>query len=389
MIPNLVLQPIKAYNQTDNNRSGTTSWPAPLPSKNCNVYCGKIIVDASKDPGKRVTVIPQNGVADVWAYGLVIIRVDYNFINMPGLASIAEARIKCRDRLDYALSNRDDSGSLEIQVYIQPWETIDGVTLDVKLEGKFESEDVIKHAYVEVQPFRPGNQPPNKPATPDGPSTVYVNQEVSFSSSTEDPDNERWGPITGPPDRIHYKWDFGDGTITDWSENWFYEGPFYSPLHIYLEEGTYLVYAKAKDEVSWTGYGRVSKESYWSNPHKVTCSKVKSGIVNISVSSDVIFDMINPDNNTSEPMETNDTIYGNITGYFIDIDGDGIWDLFHITNITFPDNVVDINQIYFNQTYQTDYDSENHTYNMDFNNDGTTDASVDEEDIPEPQPNNA
>ena len=379
--PNLLLQPIKA------DSSGTTSWPAPLPSKNCDVYCGKIIVDASKDSGKRVTVIPQDGVADVWAYGLVIISVDYEFINMPGLASTAEAKIKCRDRLDYTWSNRDDSGSLEIQVYIQPEETIDGVTLDVKLEGKFESEDVIEHAYIEVKPFRPGNQPPNKPATPDGPTSVYKGYEYYWSTVTTDPDNDEiWGDI----DKIQYKFRWGDGSETDWSDRpGDFGGVEYTAGHTYTEIGNYDIQAKARDVVSWPSYGRESKESYWSNPLPVSCEKLAiSGNIDISVSSDVIFDMMNPDNNTNQPMETNDTIYGNITGYFIDIDGDGIWDIFHITNITFPDNVIDYNQIY-DQDYQTQYNPEDHTYDIDFNSDGTTDASVNEDDIPEPQTNNA
>ena len=90
------------------------------------------------------------------------------------------------------------------------------------------------------------DKPDDKPNTPKitGPSYGQVGEEYSFMVKTYDPNN----------DEIFYKWNWSDGSETDWL------GPFSSgeeqyASHSWNENGAYVIKVKAKDinghESSW------------------------------------------------------------------------------------------------------------------------------------------
>ena len=91
------------------------------------------------------------------------------------------------------------------------------------------------------------NNDPNKPTRPSGETRGSVGEVYVFTSSTTDVDN----------DRLYYKWDFGDGTFSEWL------GPYDSGeevnvSHEWSKIGIYQVKVKARDEHR--------AESDWSEP---------------------------------------------------------------------------------------------------------------------------
>ena len=91
------------------------------------------------------------------------------------------------------------------------------------------------------------NNPPNKPARPTGVKKGKVGEEYNFSTSTSDQDG----------DMIYYKWDWGDGTFSDWLGP-FNSGEEVSITHQWSRLGIYNVKVKARDEHR--------DESDWSDP---------------------------------------------------------------------------------------------------------------------------
>ncbi len=94
------------------------------------------------------------------------------------------------------------------------------------------------------------NLPPNIPEIPDGPDTGATGIEYTFTTSTTDPEGED----------IYYKFDWGDGTISDWN------GPYTSGAtgddsYIWTTAGIYEIRVKAKDINE--------AESDWSEPHTI------------------------------------------------------------------------------------------------------------------------
>ena len=94
------------------------------------------------------------------------------------------------------------------------------------------------------------NYPPETPIIT-GPTTGHEGEELTFSTSTTDPEE----------DNIYYKFDWGDGNYSDWI------GPYNSgetaeESNIWDEIGTYEIRVKAKDVNN--------KESDWSEQHTVT-----------------------------------------------------------------------------------------------------------------------
>jgi hypothetical protein len=99
-----------------------------------------------------------------------------------------------------------------------------------------------------------GNQRPNTPLRPSGPSSGKINQEYIFTAVATDPDG----------DQLYYLFDFGDGVTSFWY------GPYDSgeecnASHIWFEKGSYQVKVKAQDE-----HGG---ESDWSDPLPITMPK--------------------------------------------------------------------------------------------------------------------
>jgi len=102
--------------------------------------------------------------------------------------------------------------------------------------------------------YTPPNQPPNIPQQPSGPSTGVTGTQYTFNTYTTDPDG----------DQIYYKWDWDDGTTSDWI------GPVNSGeltfgQHTWYNMGTYFVKVKAKDT-----YGAESDD--WSVSHSIIIS---------------------------------------------------------------------------------------------------------------------
>ena len=114
------------------------------------------------------------------------------------------------------------------------------------------------------------NHVPEKPITPEGPTSGDSGVQYTFSTSTTDEDNHQ----------IYYMWDWGDGNFSDWI------GPKLSGQTIYtqygwgdksraksifrplwLESGTYQIRVKAKDTLN--------AESEWSDPLVITITKDK------------------------------------------------------------------------------------------------------------------
>ena len=406
LTPNLLLQPIKADQTEENSDPEGINYPElDPPHKDDAATVASIFINGSyrgTDLDKRFDIIAaEDTILDVWVYGCVYITVPYTIIGGPTSKNAVEkAEIWCnhrgyeyRDSVVYDKGNISQ-GYLELKdIYVEHGDTLTIHIYAYHKDDDSPTQEIEKRATVTIKKFDFVQRPPNKPETPHGPSKLHVNELGKFTTSGTDPDNTYYQEnynVKGTPDLIRFRFDWGDGRIDDQFSGVHMENYEYSEHQKWSTPGEYYIRAQAKDEPAWTDWGREGpKIGKWSDKHLVKVRYIFSGNIDISVSSDVIFDMINPDNNTNQPMETNDTIYGNITGYFIDIDGDGIWDLFHITNITFPDNVIDYNQIYYDQDCQTQYNPEDHTYDIDFNSDGTTDANVNEDDIPEPQTNNA
>lgn len=97
----------------------------------------------------------------------------------------------------------------------------------------------------------PLNLPPETPSKPSGPTQGVEHEELTFSTSTTDPEE----------DQIYYKFDWGNGEFSSWL------GPHNSGQTIQAsyhwdEKGTYEIKAKAKDVND--------RESDWSEPHIVT-----------------------------------------------------------------------------------------------------------------------
>jgi hypothetical protein len=98
------------------------------------------------------------------------------------------------------------------------------------------------------------SNPPNKPAKPSGETNGKVGEEYTYNSSTTDPDG----------DQIYYKWDWGDGTYSEWL------GP-YDPgevckiCHVWENKGGYSIRVKTKDQYE--------ERSPWSDPLVVSMPK--------------------------------------------------------------------------------------------------------------------
>jgi len=98
-----------------------------------------------------------------------------------------------------------------------------------------------------------GNTKPKNATIPSGIDSGFVGKPYRFTTFSTDPDN----------DKIKFKWDFGDGTVTDWEENnWIESGTVDSYTHSWDETGYYNVRVKVKDfngaTSAWSDYKRVN-----------------------------------------------------------------------------------------------------------------------------------
>jgi len=95
------------------------------------------------------------------------------------------------------------------------------------------------------------NDPPNTPAQPTGPQEGYICISYDYATSATDPDGNQ----------LYYKFDWDDGVYSDWIGP-YNSGEIASESHIWSEQDTYNIKAKAKDVFG--------EESDWSNTFAVT-----------------------------------------------------------------------------------------------------------------------
>jgi len=131
-------------------------------------------------------------------------------------------------------------GLYTIEVIPEPdAEPTDTYSIKAKLSGSyFLAENVT------IQDIPPEGYEmswPNKPATPDGPSSDKVGETYTYTSSCTDPDG----------DQIYYLFDWGDGTDSGWIG-------IGEASHKWTENGNYDIRVIAKDIHDF--------ESYWSDP---------------------------------------------------------------------------------------------------------------------------
>ena len=114
------------------------------------------------------------------------------------------------------------------------------------------------------------NSPPEKPNTPEGPTTGRTGISYSYSSSTTDSNGEP----------IFYMFDWDDGTLSEWIGP-FDSGQTITTSHTWSIKGSYAVKVKAKDI-----YGG---ESFWSDP--LTISMPKSNLINFNFFKEILRDI--------------------------------------------------------------------------------------------------
>ena len=102
------------------------------------------------------------------------------------------------------------------------------------------------------------NDPPNKPSTPSGPTTVRVGSPATYSSSATDDDG----------DKIKLGWDWdGDNVVDDWT-GYVDSGTTVSFTHTWNTQDTYTVKVIAEDLPGVQGP--------WSDPITVTVPRSRN-----------------------------------------------------------------------------------------------------------------
>jgi len=103
---------------------------------------------------------------------------------------------------------------------------------------------------------RPIDDPPLKPSMPSGPTFGMVGLEYFYTTTSTDPNN----------DQLYYKWDWGDGTYSDWLGP-YESGEIVETSHTWTCNNTYDVRVKAKDiycaESEWSDILQVTM---WNDP---------------------------------------------------------------------------------------------------------------------------
>ncbi len=124
--------------------------------------------------------------------------------------------------------------------------------LSVELEAMGDTE--FRAIYTLTNLHYPSD-PPSDPVAPDGDDVGATGIDYSFSTVSTDPEG----------DNVSYRFDFGDGTVTDWL------GPFASgdscaASHSYNTVGTFDVIAQARDEwefkTEWSPVSQIQMYDY-------------------------------------------------------------------------------------------------------------------------------
>lgn len=124
-----------------------------------------------------------------------------------------------------------------------------------------------KSIYVNIKE----NIKPDKPDRPRGSTKCKAGSTATYYSSTTDSEE----------DPLYYRWDFGDGTYSNWLGP-YESGEEISVSHKWITEGSYGVKLKAVDDPNGDGDFTDGKVSSWSDPLSISVPKVKSKQKNIN-----------------------------------------------------------------------------------------------------------
>jgi len=119
------------------------------------------------------------------------------------------------------------------------------------------SNNGLGDAFVtKISPAGGVNNPPNKPATPSGPTNGKAGTSYPYTTNAVDPDS----------DKVRYGWDWdGDSIVDEWDDNggsYYASGVIITTSHSWPAQGTYNVKVMAED-IHGAG-------SVWSDPLAVT-----------------------------------------------------------------------------------------------------------------------
>jgi len=131
---------------------------------------------------------------------------------------------------------------------------LDGVIDEVRIYSRALTDDEVEYLY-----NNPGNQPPNKPDTPSGPSSGNPGVDLTYFTNTTDPEGLY----------VYYMWDWGDGTFSPWFGP-YSSGVVASASYNWSSKDTYEIRVKAKDDYIF------AEETDWSDPLTVTIPRTKT-----------------------------------------------------------------------------------------------------------------
>ena len=126
------------------------------------------------------------------------------------------------------------------------WTIENSYSIKVKAKDTLSAESSWSESLT-VTISREENNPPNKPATPNGEASGKIGVSYIYESSTTDSDGNQ----------IYYLFDWGDGTDSEWVGP-YDSGDICQESHIWNTKGSYSIKVKAKDTLG--------AESSWSDP---------------------------------------------------------------------------------------------------------------------------
>jgi hypothetical protein len=110
------------------------------------------------------------------------------------------------------------------------------------------------------------NSAPNMPAKPTGPSNGYVQTSYSYDTSGTDPNG----------DLLNYRFDWGDGNISDW-------GSADARTHAFASAGTYCIKAQSQDiHGAFSGWSPCLTVSIGVQKHTISASAGSNGSISPS-----------------------------------------------------------------------------------------------------------
>jgi hypothetical protein len=146
------------------------------------------------------------------------------------------------------------------------------------------------------------NTAPFMPSPPNGPIEGEVGVEYRFTATTTDPDN----------DSLLYQFDWGDGTMSDWSEP-YASGAMANATHFWILGGTYQVCVRVKDVVG--------AMTAWSDPTSIYIGQPVIQIAKIRGGIGIRLDLINNGDGNATNVDWSATIVGEKSGITLQQDG--------------------------------------------------------------------